>query len=288
MLEKVIQNTKDLDLNDLVENDEYVRRALVVGHKSGVTALEKGFFTFYLKDRNGNLIAGRSFDVKNFIESGFDAASFKNKLVTIDFKAQIFNGSWSLIVNSIKIADDQSGYENFVGKIEVGGVEFVEKLFTTILGRNYQIPVNYLTESVTSVGQGKSGGIGLLFVLSSKILANYRSLPTVDAKVLFEIFDVAFRKYCTYLKMKDELDVISNSVIIDLLTSVRNQFSDNVELAIDCTASLMGLTQPQHLYSHLICSTVTNTLRIMDLASKNSTLPLGSNAFYKGVNLLRY
>lgn len=288
MLTKIMDNAKDLDINTLTENEECVRRALMTGSKAGLTALEKGFFTFYFKDKNGNLIVGRKFDVKDFIEVGFDVAALKNKLVTIDFKAQIYNGSWSLIINSIHVADDQTGFENFVGKIEVPGVDYVEKLFSTTLGHEYKMPVFYLTESVATIGQGRSGGAGLAFVLASKTLANYRTLPSVDIKVLFEMFDTAFQKYYTYLKMKNELDVIANSVIVDILTSVRNQFNDNTELVIDCASSLMGLTQPQHLYSHMICNAVNNALKVIDMAYINNSLPLGSSTFYKGVNLLRY
>ena len=288
MLERVVQQTRDLNINELVENGEYTRRALMTGSKTGMTALEKGFFTFYFKDCTGNLIVGRKFDLKDYIEAGFDVAAFKNKLVTIDFKAQIFNGSWSLVVNNIKIADDQTGYEDFIGKIDVPGIPGVEKIYSAFLGEPYSMPIAYLTESIPSVCQGKSGGVALLFSLASKMLSNYRSLPTVDAQLLFKIFDVSFAKCYAYMKMRKELDVITNSVIIELLTSVKNQFLDNTELAIDCASSLMGLTQPQHLYSHLIYNAVHTNLKMLEMAFINNSLPLGSNTFYKGVNLLRY
>ena len=288
MLERITA-TADLDVTTLMENNEYVRRAYVSSVNAGVTSLSKGFFTFYLKDVNSNVVAGRKFDIADFIATGFEATSLKNKMVDVDFKAQKFNGNWSLVINTIKISDNTDNLDGFVGKIDLEtDAKFTEKLYSTIYEKVYILPVEYKTLSLHDVCQGRCGGVGKLFTNCVRDLYNYKDLPSVDFTLLMKIFADSFKCFVNYRKQKEMFDVMNTSAALDHLFTIKNLYSNNTELALDVTSAILGLAKPQHLYAHLISDTVEHQLKLLNLVYTNSGLALGSSTNFKGVSLLRY
>ncbi|MBS6773478.1 MAG: hypothetical protein KH239_00005 [Eubacterium sp.] len=88
----------DLDINTLEDGKEYDKVCYLLNYKAGLTKQDKGFYTFYVKDKNANVVAARMFDIKDYVDEGFTAMLMKSKAVKISFVAQIWNGSWSLVV----------------------------------------------------------------------------------------------------------------------------------------------------------------------------------------------
>lgn len=289
MIERVARNS-NLNLNDLIENGEYKKRAYVMSVKGDLTRFEKGYFTFYLKDENGCVVAGRKFDIKDFLETGYEASTLKNKMVDVEFKAQKYNGSWSLIVYSIKLAADNSDFERFLGKVEIDkDVSYAEKLYSGIFGEEWKFPESWKHLSFSSVGQGRCGCIAKVFVNTSKALWSYKDLPSVDTRVLLKLFCSAFTQYVKYKQQEESLNIVSATAGIDLLIETRRLFAeDYTELALDVVSSILGLDKPKHLYAHLITTELDNQLRALDLIFTNSTLAAGGNSYVRGVNLLRY
>jgi len=95
MLTKITDDGLYLDVAQLSVGCDYKKVCLVRDVKSGMTVYQDGYYTFYVKDCNANIIAARLFNPKDFLEDGFDAMYLKGKPVQMEFTAQIYNGSWS-------------------------------------------------------------------------------------------------------------------------------------------------------------------------------------------------
>ena len=107
-----------LDIREFVDGKTFKRLAFVQKVKSGVSVYETGYYTFYVKDVNGNVLAARLFNVKNFIESGFTASLYKNKPVIMEFSSQIYNGQWSLVVDKIDLWTGDFPFARFRGSVD--------------------------------------------------------------------------------------------------------------------------------------------------------------------------
>lgn len=289
MIERVAKSS-NLNLNDLIENGEYTKRAYVLSVKGDLSRFEKGYFTFYLKDENGCVVAGRKFDIKDFLQSGYEASTLKNKMVDVEFKAQKYNGGWSLIVYSIKLAADSSDFEKFLGRVEIDkDVAYAEKLYSAIYKETWKFPESWKHISFSTIGQGRCGCIAKVFTNVSKSLWNYKDLPSVDTCVLLELFCSAFTQYVKYKQQEESLNITSATAGVDLLIETRRIFADNyTELALDVVSAILGLDKPKHLYAHLIATELDNQIRALDLIFTNSALAAGGNSYVRGVNLLRY
>ena len=55
----------DLDINTLEDGKEYDKVCYLLNYKAGLPKLDKGFYTFYVKDKNANVVAARMFDIKD-------------------------------------------------------------------------------------------------------------------------------------------------------------------------------------------------------------------------------
>ena len=84
--------TMDLDIKELQDGFEYEKICYLLNYKAGVTQQEKGFYTFYVKDKNANVIAARMFDPKDYVNTGFTAMLMKSKAVKIKLE-------WFLVIN---------------------------------------------------------------------------------------------------------------------------------------------------------------------------------------------
>ena len=145
----------DLDINTLEDGKEYDKICYLLNYKAGLTKQDKGFYTFYVKDKNANVVAARMFDIKDYVDEGFTAMLMKSKAVKISFVAQIWNGSWSLVVKTIEIWNGNFSYENYIGKAEYS-VDALEAVYESLFSQ--AINPEYYSEFFPSLCGGRIGG----------------------------------------------------------------------------------------------------------------------------------
>lgn len=290
MLERAETSNEYLRLDDLTINGVYRKIAYVFGVKTGVSSLDKGYYTFYLKDIDANVVNGIMFEIKNFIEQGYDLIYFKNKPVEIEFKATTFAGMWSLQLDSIKVTNAPIQLERFIGKVDNSGSEKIESIYKTIMP-DFNIPREYALLSLASICNGRCGGALKLFTTVSSKLVTYNEFPNVELKNLLWVFTECFDVYINYLKLKNEFYVTDTAQEYGLLQKLYFKHKDKkvFSLLIDVACALIGLSKPKHLYSHMIVTELNDTVRNFELIYKNNILPLGTSASIVGDGeLLRY
>lgn len=282
----VTKSKLDLDISELQENTEYEKVCYLLDYKAGMSKLEKGFYTFYVKDVNANVVAARLFDLKQYMDSGFTAMLLKGKPVKIKFIAQIWGGSWSLLVNEIKGWDGEFRYEKYIGKAEYNS-EALEAIYSSIF--NGKLNPEYYSEYFPNLCEGRVGGFISVLEKAFTQLYSY-NIESISPKDLHKCYFICMDAYFNYLKLKKLYNIIPSQKVFDLLNSVRYQYDDFEFLneVTDTVLALTGLTKPQHIYSHLICNIVEQTQDLLNLIYKNQAIPEGTSTVVGNRTLMRF
>lgn len=282
-----------LDIANLEENITYTKVCYVTDTKSGITKIGNGFFTFYVKDVNANIIPARLFSVEDYARLGFTANALKNKPVKIRFMAQKYNGSWSLIVESIDGWDGTFAYEKFIGKVECEPLTLSAFLKLTYGDDSNTInPVisGYRMSSLSSICGGRIGGFLLLAEHAASNLLNYCNFNSVNKDELINIFVIAIDSYFSYLTKVEEANIVSLNDVMSIVNIVFNKYKDTPysDELIDTVRSLLGMGEPQHLYSHLITKTVQDLIATYDMLYMYDSMPYGAVKSFENRTLIKY
>lgn len=282
-------SSKYLDVTELADGVRFERLCFVINHSAGTTKLGSGYFTFYVKDKNANVIRAQLFDVKDYVEQGFTAKMLVNKPVLLKFYAQIYNGRWSLIIEHISLWEGEFDYPMFRGSVPCDSVQ-LKTIASKIMGSSYQIPHEYSIVSFPSICDGRCGGYLKLMDASMRTLLNYKDLPSIGTQSLLEVFFYAMEAYYNYNLKLSKFPIVPSNELFDILNMIEVKVKDNpfhFEI-IDTCRSVMGITKPQHIYAHLVCNAIEENKNMFSLIYTNASLSKGSLTQVGGVELLRY
>lgn len=277
----------NLNLNKLKENTEYELLAYLLNYKTGLTVYEKGYYTFYVKDENGNIASARLFGVDKFLEDGFKAMLMKDKPVKLFFTAQIYNGFWSLIVKDIELWNGPFDYARFIGQAEYRTDSIIQDAYMQYMGS--EIPNEYYREYFPDVCEGRIGGFLALLEKAFFRLYAYQ-FSFMDEDMLHKCFFLSMQAYFQYLELKKQYSIIPVQDMLQVVNSLNlaHKDTDYGNALLETTLSLFGLSKPKHLYAHLIYDTVKQTEDHLKIIYRNQGVPFGSAVKIDGRDLLRY
>lgn len=270
------EHTKELNIRTLTEGLETTAICLVTRVTAGLTKIEKGFFTFYVKDVNANVIAARMFDIADYIKNGFKAKAFENKPVKITFIPQIFNGSWSLIVKEITRYGGDFDYESFRGVIKVNTALIENKYELVFPGES--LNPEYTTVSFCSICSGKCGGFIKLISAVARSLENYDNIDGITDRDKYKVFFFTVKAYYALLKKKEEFEIINQTDLFNVLLNIEQEtVGDPMHSQImDSCRAVLGFGEPQHILSHIINDLIQSENYTFALIEKNNSLAKGA------------
>lgn len=299
MLFKKSENNNLLDAKILEEGKQYNNIiCYVVGNRAGVTVYNKGYYTFFVKDINGNVLPAQIWDPANFIASGIEVSKMKHVCVLLSFTAQIYNGSWSLVVNgsAIEVCTPETMAELgvsfdiaiFRGRVEPGDTSELDTAFQKYTG--LPLPAMFTTLSLPTICQGRVGGYAKIVSAAYKSLKEtYGNLKEIDFDLLAETYVVTIQAYAVYLKAVDSGEMTTAHRVADVIVSIRQGYrTEVVEQAIDTTLALIGSAAPEHLFAHLIVGELKSKIQAFDLIYRNTTIPKHMSAQIGGLKLTNY
>ena len=271
-----VSDTMDLDINTLEDGKEYEKICYLLNYKAGLTKQDKGFYTFYVKDKNANVIAARMFDPKDYVDAGFTAMLMRSKAVKINFVAQIWNGSWSLVVSDIRLWTGEFNYEGYIGKAEYT-VDALEAIYGSLFSQ--ALNPEYYSEFFPDLCDGRIGGFISVLEKSFTQLYSFK-VESLNVKDLHRCFFVAMDAYFNFLRLKKSYGIVPSQKVFEIVNSIHFQYPESPYLneITDTVLALTGLAKPQHIYSHLICEVVNQTRELLTLIYKNQAMPNGSTA----------
>lgn len=247
----------------------------VLSVKSDISALEKGFFRFTLKLANGGTVFAYLFDIKDFISKGFTAFSLKGKFVKISGATGHVGDLTTIVLNSIEVvmpSDVPNRGKEFIGEVNDVNSTF-EELKSVAERVDVYLPVYMCTNGYSSVYNGSIGG---LTKLASNVMYNImvHCESEEEQSSILKVFFKSLISYTSFLDRLDKTEIITYGDKIELLKSLPS--NDDVDfIVIDTVSSLIGLSSPEHLYSHIINECFKQSLNVMKLRQKWDQLPGG-------------
>lgn len=275
--------TQLLDIRNLVEGMSYSLLAYVCNVKSGTTVNETGFYSFYVKDRRGNIIPARLFNVEKFYESGFTANSLRNRPVKMNCIAQIVYGQWSLLVKEIVEWTGDFDYRLFKGQVDCDK-DYLEEKYSSV---GVCVPTKYYTVSIPSICDGKCGGYALLISIVLRKIDALCKHSYLSVKQLTGIVINIASGYMTYAEMKDTAGFASKAQMIKIMNSYVMSDATDAELDIDALTGLADLGAPRFLESALVVKTFKDTIQELSMINSIEKIPKGSSASCGGYELFR-
>lgn len=285
---KNVSDFPNLDIREFVEGEKYKRLAFVQKVKFGMSVYESGYYTFYVKDVNSNVLAARLFNVRDFVESGATANLYKNKPVVIEFSAQIYNGQWSMVIDKIDLWTGEFDYTKFRGSIEADDV-WIRECANRIFGSSDMVSDVYFTDTLSKIADGRCGGIAKLLEMSLHTAESLTGLPEVEVAQVIAVIFYAIEAIYQYEKMQDTLSVVSNTMLLQRINKTK-EITAGMELQqyyIDAVVSVYGYGKPQMLYSNLAMQIIDMCRRELDLIYSNLKIPVGATTTVSGMELIR-
>ena len=269
----------------------------VTGNRAGTTVYNKGYFTFFVKDVNGNVYPAHVWEPKDFRQDGAVVSQLKNVCVLMSFTAQIYNGSWSLHLegSTIRICTPEV-IQEYGLKIDLakfrGTVPCPEKKELEEVYRRYtesDLPDIFFHSSFQTICQGRVGGYARLAVaVFHSMKAPYEGLQGFDFDGLSETFVIVLQAYAAYLRAAESAATAGR--LADVLIGVRQTYRESkvAEQAIETLLALVGADKPRHLFAHIIVTELQGKAELLDLVYRNNTIPCSMSAQIGGLTLANY
>lgn len=252
----------DFDTVSVVDKICYVS-----DYKSGISAINKGYYRLMIKTVDGVTVPAVIFNVTDFINRGLDVAGLKSKFVKISGTPEIYNGSYSLQVSEVelvpvsKVKDPSS----FLGKIPN-----LDELFNDVktmcqqVNPSFDLPIIWKSKSYPEILGGQVGGYIKFIWQWMYSVSIYSDTFGVDLQKIFSDVIIYYNKY---LERKNLLSVVTDMDRLNVIRDIPNDDSDLSIILIDALQAVLELGKPEHIYSHIIYDTLKLT-RDIDFKSE--------------------
>lgn len=295
MLTKQGEENIYLDISTLEPARVYTKVAYVLDSKSGYTKTESGFYTFYVKDINGNKITARIFNITDFINKGFDVVYLKRKACKMTFTLQVWNGSYSLVLTDIEPYSGALDHSKFLGSVDraseilTGLEKFLTKIFVG-QGLEVKLPHEYVSTSLSSLANGSCGGYLQLLNLVVNSITGFTTVHGIDNKELLKIFYFSQEHYFKHLKRREMFEIVPSSELATLITEMNLQLQGQgvKDIVIDTVLALLEIDKPKHLYANIIYKIFRNNEQILSYIESYKLMPNGSTKRIGDDLLLKY
>ena len=284
------QNTQYLELTDLTGVDRISKICYVVGHKSGISRQDSGFFTLYLKTVDGLKIRGMIFNVTDFIKKGFVVASLKGNFVRIKGTPQVWNGGYSIILDEVESVEhneiDAEARERFIGKIE--NVDMLFEQYKDMFHKavNEELPAIYKVASFPNICEGKIGGyVRFIDRWVTSVLPYCEEYGNQLVHCLY--YSILY--YAKYLQRVNMLDVVTTRDKLAILKSIPSGNESGVSRIVDdALQAILGLGRAEHLYANILYTTFVSTERLLKMGEQWKIIPNGGVSELSDYTLRRY
>ena len=280
-------NAAYLDSTCFKEGVRETKLALVKETNSGIARDDTGFYKLYVKDVNSRTLRAFIFRIADFLGSGLTLAALKNKPVNITFVPQLYNGQWSLVLESIELWKGAFDFAKFRGTISIDS-SMLEETLKELFGDTRLLRAEYRMCSLGSVLQGRVGGFMYLVMAGFRILASWTGLPGVEAEPLLKCYFIGMSALFDHLRDIDKFEIPSSAEAYHIVEGIQAQYKQDPYLycILDACRSLVGVAKPEHLYAHLIKDAVDFAFAQSELVLKSYALPNGARISLGGDGVL--
>lgn len=237
----------EVDLNRGVEVCKVV---YVLGFRTGVDINKNNFYRIALKTCDDIKFSGMIFNLQNFYRLGKDINLIKGQFVKVKGVPQIYNNSYSFIINDIFTIDqdDVKDKELFIGKLK-NAEELFNNCNRVMTNAGFNLPDILKFSSYQTIQDGKVGGY-------CKFLWDwmFSCMPLGDnlGKKFYTLLYKAVKVHLDYLDLVERNIDITPLDLLNILQGIQKSGDSEDNLIHDVCSSILGLTKPLHLYANYI------------------------------------
>jgi len=270
-VEKIVAGEKKyLYCAELLEGASGEKYVYLLRIKRRVDVNGNPYLTFYMKTADKVTLIGHKFRVEENDSLGVDILSLNRMVVNIKFDVQIYRGAFSLLIKCIESLpreDASMFFDSYIGVNDT--FERLAKIAVNVGAR----PLNFAfkTASIFSVRHGASGAyVELLDMVNTIITARKTEHSSKMIKCLMSLSN----QYFSYLIMLEKIEFIPKKEILSLLhSSVVDDDSNLSSVVIDTLSALMGQSNPEHLYAHIIVNAFNTAQKQLRLEESVKSSP---------------
>ena len=220
------------------------------------------YLNFWLRTADSATIIGRKFRVSHDNLVGDEILAAQRSVVKLGFEVQIFRGSYVLLVDTIRLSDEVSSDLFFDSYGEI------DDTYEWLCKRCGTLPEKFKRVSLISVMDGKQGAILYLLKSAFCALSAYDSEPFWET--LVDCFSGCIGPYVDYLQLIDKYEYVPKSDLFGLVW----ESSGESAILSDVLSALVGLSQAEHLISHLIVRAVQRVTWDLNTINKIKISPI--------------
>lgn len=285
-----------LDISCLSEGQNIECLAYVQSCYVKSSRIGQPFASFVLKDCNARTIIARIFDIG---ENAQILQAFDKRPVHLFAQVQIYNGSYSLIINGdsgISVYNDKFDYASFIGRYHTN-LEQLAPVYEAEMGSKMPIEL-YQNLRVDFLGGGKVGAFAKIYDIAMASVFFTDGITGVDIHDLSKIFFNVMHTYCLIIEKYNKFGELTKLMLYKEYAQVNYDPDYDMQI-VDTLRAMLENTKPLHLYSHIIVNAVQQANKMLQLIESNSTLVPGANtqvyftdllgnSMSGGVELLKY
>jgi hypothetical protein len=248
-------NNNLLRISGLMLGESGMSTALLVRSIFKTTVNGSPMLTMVFRTADKKTIIGNMFDLVQGDDLAQTLLHMYRTTVDIAYTVQEWNGRYTLLVKGVVVNNTADVSEFF------DSYAYLDDMYNSVVGSmrtylnnpSYSFSSTIKSQSSFDVGRGKVGGT--LLVIS-------RVLNTLSVYVEYEDFSdciSAFASvipaYLEYCKMLTKIPIIPKNELLELIVENVKYISDYrvKSISSDVISSLVGLGNPEHFWSHVIC-----------------------------------
>lgn len=280
-------DNKYLTYSELVENTQIDRICYVVDIDSSMSRLNLPFFSLLIRTTDSKILPCMVFDVDNFLSMGFQLNALKGKFIRLNCKVRLFEKNrLTLRFISCEVVtptvDEINLFQKKFPEID-RYFENINDIFTATIDK--KLPAYFKVSTYPSIYDGVVGG----YVKFCWDVIMHCQALTIDSQYedFMEILYETMINYHNYLQLESKINLVSDSDKVELVSKL--PFNCNKDRLIrDTVCAVIGLTNPEHIVSNLICSTFKYIKTVNSMKSSWDTLRPGGVYSCEDYQLKRY
>lgn len=282
-LTKAGQDKKFLDLQFPDVELKVTSVAYLIYGTIGYTKSEisKPYVLLNLRDYGGNLVLGWMFDTFDIDDMASLLAKAARSPIQITYKLRDRAGSLELLVNEFEsYSGSDFPFDKFLGKIDRSEEMFsnANKFLTKNIGEEVSLSLELQTEGFIPICSGRQGGYAMLAWSVLKAVSAYFEGPSIDKRLLTLTAYRGLELYAKHLRNKDKVHIPLRHELMKMVLdeSSKGSTAEERNILADCLAALLEISEPTHLYSHIVCEHIKLTQRMLQYSYQYPVMMGGS------------
>lgn len=270
-MEDSLLDVTSLSEGQVIRAIAYVQNCTVKTSKATL----QPFVTFVLKDCHAVPIVARLFNPNNSMNL---AQAFIRRPVKFKAEVQVFNGSYSLIIDGdvgVTVYSGEFDYPAFVGTYDVD-LRNAAQICDKVLTDKYPFGM-YAQLSVDFLGSGKVGAFAKIYDSALMNLLSLDGINGIEDSELLKVFFMTMHHYFHILSHYNKFGPLEKIKLLEEYNNVQCDDPNLRYILLDTLRSICENTKPLHLYANLIYNSIMQANKTLQLIEANNTLVAGAN-----------